>query len=67
MVDPARSALSCGVWCVWGADSQGRGANAHPFLSLKQGAPQTEANYPEKETPYQATYIPYPKGLARYL
>ncbi|CNI87849.1 Uncharacterised protein [Mycobacterium tuberculosis] len=39
----------------------------HPFLTSKTGAPQTEANYPEKETPYQATPIPYPKGLARYL
>jgi len=31
MVDPARSALSCGVWCVWVAYSQCRSGYATRF------------------------------------
>lgn len=31
MVDPARSALSCGVWCVWVAYSQCRSEYATRF------------------------------------
>ena len=31
MVDPVRSALSCGVWCVWVAYSQYRSEYATRF------------------------------------
>lgn len=36
MVDPARSALSCGVWCVWVAYSQCRSGYATRFYRLKR-------------------------------
>lgn len=56
-------ALHCLVECgVFGWRIRSAGANTPPVLTSKTGAPQTEANYPEKETPYQATYIPYLKG-----